>query len=240
MTDLEKTVETEEIVRLRLNRPDSLNALSKDLLANISQAVREAGENDRRVIIFEGAGEAFTAGADLKEANDEDEEVELFQDMTRAVREFEGVVIGKLHGYAIGGGFEWTLSFDLRYAAPDAVFRLTESEIGLVVSNASTVLLPLTVGAGVARELVYTSREVHAEEAAELGLVSGVYEHDELDEKVMDVARDIVENKSADAIALNKRGFNEGFPVETAMEYERLLGLEVKFRRHQQEGEIEW
>lgn len=240
MSDLEKTVETEEIVRLQLNRPESLNALSKALLRDIAGAVREANEEGRRVIVFEGAGDAFTSGADLKEADEEDEEVELFQDMTRAVREFEGIVIGKLHGYAIGGGFEWTLSFDLRYAAPDAVFRLTESEIGLVVSNASTVLLPLTVGQGVARELVYTGREVHAEEAADLGIVAGVYEHDELEEKVMAVARDIVENKSPHALALNKQAFNDGFPIEAAMEHERLLGVEALYRRHVEGGQIEW
>jgi enoyl-CoA hydratase len=240
MGDLEKTVETADIVRLTLNRPDSLNALNKNLLRSIPEAIREAGENDRLVIIFEGAGEAFTSGADLKEADEEDEEVELFQELTRAVREFEGIVIGKLHGYAIGGGFEWTLSFDIRYATPDAIFRLTESEIGLAISNASTKLLPLTVGYGTARELVFTGREVSGAEAAEMGLVAGAFEPEELERKVMSVAEDITENKSRNALVLNKRGLNEAFGLESTLEYERLLGIEVKYLRKEHGDDIDW
>ncbi|WP_336000485.1 enoyl-CoA hydratase/isomerase family protein [Halorientalis halophila] len=211
---------TEEIRRLTLNRPDSLNALSRALLSRIAEEVR-AADGEYRVLILEGAGDAFTAGADLDE---EEGAGDLFQEITRAVREFEGIVIGKLHGWVIGGGFEWTLSFDLRYAHSDTTFKLTESEIGVTVTNASTLLLPLYVGAGTARELVYTSRELPAVEAEQHGLLAGVFDDaDDLEDKVIDVATDIVENKSANALRLNKRAMDQAFPVEEVLKREELI-----------------
>jgi enoyl-CoA hydratase/carnithine racemase len=220
MSILETEDVTDEIRRVRLNRPESFNALSRALLSRIAEEVR-AADGEYRVLILEGAGDAFTAGADL----DEDEGAgDLFQEITRAVREFEGIVIGKLHGWVVGGGFEWTLSFDLRYAHADTTFKLTESEIGVTVTNASTLLLPLYVGAGTARELVYTSRELPAAEAKQYGLLAGVFDDaDDLEEKVIDVATDIVENKSATALRLNKRAMDQAFPVEETLKREELI-----------------
>jgi enoyl-CoA hydratase/carnithine racemase len=213
---------TDRIVRLTLNRPEKLNAFDKALLRAVPEAIRDVDEYD--VIIFEGAGRAFTAGADLDEAQAESEEAGLYQEMTRATREFEGLVIGKLHGYVIGGGFEWTLSFDLRYAAEGTVFKMTESEVGLPISNASTMYLPLLIGGARARELVYTCRDLPADEAEEIGLTNGTYPPEELDDAVRAVADDIVENKSQLALALNKKGFNNAFPVESILEFEAVLG----------------
>jgi len=181
-------------------------------------------------VIFEGAGDAFTSGADLDEASVGSERIGLFQEMTRAARAFEGLVIGKLHGYAVGGGFEFTLSFDLRYTETGTTFLLTESEIGVTLSNASTKLLPLMIGHGRARELVFTGRPIDAAEAEELGLVAGVYESAELEEEVLSVARDVVENKSETAVALNKRLFNHAFPVEDDLDYEELINVKCRER----------
>jgi len=213
---------SDRIVRLTLNRPEKLNAFDKALLRAVPEAIRDVAEYD--VVIFEGAGDAFTSGADLDEAKAESEEAGLYQEMTRATREFEGLVIGKLHGYVIGGGFEWTLSFDLRYAAEGTVFKMTESEVGLPISNASTMYLPLLVGGARARELVYTCRDLPAEEAEEIGLTNGTYPPEELDDAVLSVAEDIVENKSQLALSLNKKGFNNAFPVESILEFETVLG----------------
>jgi enoyl-CoA hydratase/carnithine racemase len=213
---------SDRIVRLTLNRPEKLNAFDKALLRAVPEAIRDVDEYD--VVIFEGAGDAFTSGADLDEAKAESEEAGLYQEMTRATREFEGLVIGKLHGYVIGGGFEWTLSFDLRYAAEGTIFKMTESEVGLPISNASTMYLPLLIGGARARELVYTCRDLPAEEAEEIGLTNGTYPPEELDDAVLSVAEDIVENKSQLALSLNKKGFNNAFPVESILEFEAVLG----------------
>lgn len=198
--------------RVTLTRSKKLNALNKAMLRAISEAIRECEEYD--VLIIDAAGDAFTAGADLDEAKAESEEAGLYQEMTRAVRQFSGLVIGQLHGYVIGGGFEWTLSFDLRYAADDTVFQMTESEVGLPISNASTQYLPLLIGGARVRELVYTCRELPATEAEEIGLVNGLFPESELEGEVLAIAEDIVENKSTLTLQLNKKEFNHAFPVE--------------------------
>ena len=226
---------TDRIGRLTLDRPDKLNALDKAFLREIPEAIREMTEYD--VLIVDAAGDAFTAGADLDEAKADSEEAGLYQELTRATREFEGLVVGALHGWVIGGGFEWTLSFDLRYAAADTTFKMTESEVGLPISNASTVYLPLLVGGARARELVYTCRDLPAEEAHDIGLVNGVVPREELETEVMSVAEDVVENKSQLAIRLNKKGFNNAFPVEDALEFETVLG---DLANASPEGEIDW
>jgi 2-(1,2-epoxy-1,2-dihydrophenyl)acetyl-CoA isomerase len=225
MSDLKRKSVGDESLRLTLNRPEKLNALNTDLLSALTERIQDAN-GEYRIVIVDGSGEAFCSGADL----DEDagpERLMMFQDLTRTVRAFKGIVIGELHGYAVGGGFELTLSFDLRYAAKDTTFRMTESEIGVTVSNATTKLLPLVVGDGVARELVFTGREISATEAADLGLVSGVYDAESLHREVLAVAHDLVENKSHKALLLNKLAFDHAFPVETDLDYEELLG-----RRH--------
>lgn len=213
---------TDRIGRLTLNRPEKLNAMNKAMLRAVPAAIRDAETYD--VLIVDGAGDSFTAGADLDEAQAESEEAGLYQEMTRATRSFEGLVIGELHGYVIGGGFEWTLSFDLRYAADDTTFKMTESEVGLPISNASTLYLPLLIGGARARELVYTCRELPAEEAEDIGLVNDVFARDSLSEEVRAVADDVVENKSQLALRLNKKGFNNAFPVEEILEFETMLG----------------
>lgn len=218
---------TEDIARLTLNRPDKLNALSTDLKREIIESVR-ALNTEYTVVIIEGAGDSFAAGADLDEAKERDPDdsgttPHYSQDMTRAVMEFQGAVIGKLHGWVIGAGFEWTLGFDLRYAAEGTTFRMPETQLGLTVSNASTKLLPLTIGPTKAREIVFTSRDVDAEEALEWGLLAGVFPEHELAEQVESVARDIAENASQSALWSNKRGFNHALEVEEALQHESLL-----------------
>ena len=216
---------SDNIIKVTLNRPNKLNALNQSFMEAISSTINDANTN-YSVLIIEGAGESFTAGADLDSSTREGENgtVEFFQQLTRDVRNFEGIVIGKLHGWVIGGGFEWTLSFDLRYAASNTTFRLPEPQLGVSVSNASTVLLPLTIGPTKTRELLYTNTDLSADEAQELGLVSGVYKEEVLDTKVETIANEIVEHSSRTALWMNKQALNAGFPVEKVLQNEVLIG----------------
>lgn len=216
-----------EVLRLTLDRPEKRNALNVDLLSALVDTL-EAASGAYPVVVVEGAGEAFTAGADLDEASVGTERIGLFQDVTRAARDFDGVVVGKLHGYAVGGGFELTLAFDLRYAAQGTTFRLSETEIGVTVSNATTSLLPLLVGGGRARELVFTRREVAASEAASLGLVTDVVPEDALEERVSDVAADVVENTDPAAVRANKELLNAAYPVDAALAREELRNVKLR------------
>jgi enoyl-CoA hydratase/carnithine racemase len=207
---------------IRLDRPEKLNALNRALLADLADALRDAGADDRWVVVVEGAGDAFCAGADLDESAEEGEEIDLYQDVTRTARRFDGLVVGKLHGYAIGGGLELALSFDLRYAAEGTIFRLPEVELGFPVSNGASRLLPALVGDGLAREMVLDGRELSAAEAFDAGLVSEVYPPDWLDEAVAGTVATLAE-LPARGVALNKRALNRALPVEDALEFERLV-----------------
>lgn len=222
MTVLRRETIDDDVLRLTLDRPDRLNALSTELLRELVTAFDDAA-GEFSVIIVRGAGDSFSAGADIDEITQGSEEIELFQEITRQARAFEGIAIGQLDGWVVGGAFEWSLSFDLRYATPETTFKMTESEIGVTVSNASTQLLPAMIGDGKARELIITSRELGASEAEALGLVSGVHPSTEIDDYVSDVAKDLVENKSTNALALNKRALNAAAPIEDTLEYETLV-----------------
>ncbi|WP_174811938.1 enoyl-CoA hydratase/isomerase family protein [Salinadaptatus halalkaliphilus] len=216
---LQTAAMTDEVLRLTLDRPNSLNALNVELLSRLASEISKA-DGEYEVLIIEGAGDAFTAGADLEE---EESAGDLFQEITHAVRAFDGIVIGKLHGWVVGGGFEWTLSFDICYAAPDTTFKLTESEVGVTITNGSSLLLPMAIGSPKAKELIYTSRELDAREAEELGLVAGVYDRTELDQQVRDVALDLVENKSHTALRLNKHVLNHAADLDAVMEREEIV-----------------
>lgn len=221
------TEQTDENVRrIALDRPEKLNALDATTLRNLAAVVADA---DEQVLVVEGEGRAFCAGADLDEAGDEGEDVDAYQDVTRAVRRHPGVVVGKLHGHVVGGGLELTLGFDLRYAAEDTTFRLPEVTLGAVVTNGATKLLPLVVGDGFAREMVLTGRPVDAEEALERGLVAAVHPEDELDDAVADVARQVADNPTV-GVVLNKRGLNRAFAVESVLAVERDLHSEHEAR----------
>ena len=198
-----------------------MNALNEALLRAIPEAIAEA--DDYSILIFRGAGGSFTSGADIHALHDEVAGVALFQELTRATRQFDGLVIGALDGWVVGGGFEWTLSFNLRYASPETTFKLPESEIGVPISNASTILLPLTIGLGRAQELIYTSRELPATEAKEIGLVNDIFEANRLDDAVAEIAQDITTTKSDRALLLNRTGIQQAIPVEPALETESLL-----------------
>ena len=205
---------TDGVRRLRLNRPEKMNALHKPLRERIAQAVEEAESDGVKVVVFEGAGDAFCAGADVDEPEEDAAEKETYMEMMRVNRRFSGVVIGKLHGHVIGGGLTLALSFDLRYAEADTTFSLPEARYGYPFSPPTWKLLPLVAGEGRARELILTGRKVSATEAAEMGLVTSVHDSGTLDEAVMDVATDFVENVPKSGIDSNKRGLNAAVPID--------------------------
>lgn len=202
-----------------VDRPGSLNALDTEMLSDLIDVIAQA-DGERSVLIVDGAGDAFCSGADI---NEPDPKADLLQELTRSTLLFDGLVLGALHGWVIGGGFEWTLSFDLRYGEPDTTFKLPESEIGFTITNGSTLLLPLTVGMGHAKELVYTGRAVSADEATRLGLLTDVVPADDLHDHVESVAASLVNDHSSAALRLNKRGLNAAFPISETLERERLI-----------------
>ena len=174
-------------VRLTLNRPDKLNAISAELREALDAALVDAAADDRvRVIAIAGAGRAFCSGYDLSEAFLPTawswREV-LARDVaaTLAIRSCPKPVIAQVHGYTLAGGLELAMACDLIVAADDAQLGEPEIRFG---SAPVTLLMPFLIGQKKTRELLMTGDLIDAAEAHRIGMVNRVVPRDRLDDEV--------------------------------------------------------
>jgi enoyl-CoA hydratase/carnithine racemase len=166
---------------ITLDRPDRMNALSKEALVTLGECAREARRDPEvRAIVLTGAGEkAFCAGADLKERQGMTDD-EVRAQLARYRKEMGELdaspkpVIAAINGLALGGGLELALACDLRVAAPSAVLGFPETSLGIIPGAGGTQRLPRLVGEARAKELILLGRRLSAVEALEWGLVNRV------------------------------------------------------------------
>src|SRR5256885_4899922 len=165
---------------LRLNRPERLNAVSRELIEDVIGALDMLeADADVRAIVLTGAGRAFCAGADLAERRTLDERAVMVH-RKRVVALFDRVarcetpLVAAVNGAAYGGGAELALLCDVILAAEEAVFRFPEVALGIIPGGGGCYTLVRAVGKYRAKELVLTARKVPAAEALALGLVSRV------------------------------------------------------------------
>lgn len=166
---------------LTLNRPDRVNALSRELIESLGNVARTAAtDRSVRALVVTGAGEkAFCAGADLKErqslSKDQVREiVRLYRTEFGAIDKSPKPVIAAINGVALGGGLELALMCDLRVASASAVLGLPETGLAIIPGAGGTQKLPRVVGEARAKELILLGRRLNAEEALEWGLVNHV------------------------------------------------------------------
>jgi enoyl-CoA hydratase len=182
------------VALVTLNRPDRMNSMAFDVMVPLKKALDELNfDNDTRVVVLTGAGRGFSSGADHKSAGSVPHvdgltrpsfalrSMEVLDDVILAIRKLHQPVIAAVNGAAIGGGLCLALACDIRVAAEGAYFRaaginngLTASELGL------SYLLPRAIGSSRAFEVMLTGRDVDADEAERIGLVSRVVAADEL------------------------------------------------------------
>jgi len=199
----------EAVAIVTLDRPDRLNAISGALLADLHAALDEANRDDTvRAIVLTGAGRAFCAGDDLKEfgaqALDPAAHIAAIQQITRDLMLNGKPVVGALHGYAVGGGFEWLLNCDLVVAADDLVAFFPEMAIGQFVTGGVTYLLPLAVGHQRAMELLLLGERQSAERLLALGLVNCVVSRAELVETAVAWAAEIATRNAWSVMRLKR------------------------------------
>lgn len=170
--------EGDRVATLILNRPDAMNAISRELAADLESACAYLCESDDvRAVVVVGAGErAFCAGADLKErrslsAEDRALHTAAIERAAEALAALPMPTIACIRGYALAGGAELAIACDVRVAATDAVFGFPEVKIGIFPGAGGVLRLPRIVGSGAARDLLFTGRHVDAKEALHLGLV---------------------------------------------------------------------
>ncbi len=184
-----------------VNRPESLNAMNKDVIIElISKIEGLLSEEDIRVIIITGSGEkAFIAGADIKlmqkmNKSEAYEFANLGHKLVNTIENSDKPVIAAVNGFALGGGSEIALACHIRVASDNAVFAQPEVKIGLLPGWGGTQRLPRIVGKGLANELIITGRNVTAQEALEIGLVNRVVSKEELINTCVDIAQLIIKN----------------------------------------------
>jgi enoyl-CoA hydratase len=166
---------------LTLNRPEALNALSRALMAQLSDAIdRLEADPAVRVLILTGAGKAFCAGLDLKELGSGQAAVGGREgavdanDPVSALQRFRGPVIGAINGAAVTGGFELALACDVLLASPQARFADTHARVGIAPGWGLSQKLSRAIGIYRAREVSLTGNWVSAEQAAAWGFVNRV------------------------------------------------------------------
>jgi enoyl-CoA hydratase len=164
-----------------LNRPDQINAINDDIRRGVPAALAELDSDPSvRVIVIRGAGaRGFCAGADIKEQRADESSVKVRRRMQKsrwieALDCTEKPVIAAIHGYCLGGGMELALACDLRFAAPNAVFALPETGLGLIPGGGGTQRLGAVIGPGRALDLLLTGDRIDVDKALEIGLVTRV------------------------------------------------------------------
>lgn len=214
-----------------LQRPERLNAISGDLLVDLHRALQAAqAEPATRAIVLTGAGRAFCAGDDLKEFAEQAESpaaiaehCERIQTITRDIMFGPKLVVGAVHGYAVGGGFEWVLNCDLVVAADTLVCFFPEMALGHFVTGAVTHLLPQALGHQRTMELIVLGERQSAEDLAALGLVNRVLPEADMLPAAMALAAEVA-TRSSGATARLKRalvgGVGAGVASALALEQE--------------------
>lgn len=203
--------EEENILTITLNRPERRNAMTPEMQMELIAAMQEAAVSSCRVVVFQGAGEAFCSGLDLaalqgmqdKTAADHREDAERIATLFRTLYEMPKSTIAAVHGAAIAGGTGLATICDFTLAVPAAKFGYTEARIGFVPAIVSA-FLALQIGDKRARDLLLTGRLFDAQEAYRLGLVNEVLTPDHLSERVQALTRILAEN-SPQSIAATKR-----------------------------------
>ena len=171
---------------ITINRPKALNALNSAVLDELDATIDGVDLDAVRCLILTGAGEkSFVAGADIAEMSTlTKEEGEAFgkkgNDIFRKIETLPIPVIAAVNGFALGGGCEISMSCDIRICSDNAVFGQPEVGLGITPGFGGTQRLARLVGPGMAKQMIYTARNIKADEAYRIGLVNAVYPQEEL------------------------------------------------------------
>ncbi len=209
-----KTIETEvieQVALIRLNRPKAYNALNKELLTELMDALTGYDVDPSiGALVITGSDKVFAAGADISEMADKSaaemsslDNISIF-DKIMSVRK---PIIAAVSGFCLGGGAELAMSCDIIIASETAIFGQPEINLGVIPGAGGTQRLTRAVGKSLAMEMILNDRRIKAEEALQAGLVSNVYPLDTYMEEVLKLAADI-STRAPLALAVCKKMVN--------------------------------
>lgn len=213
-----------DIAYLIISRPEALNALNAQVLTDLNAALDAVDLERVRCLIVRGAGEkSFVAGADIAQMKDLDPaQGEAFgrqgNDVFLRLERFPIPVIAAVGGYALGGGCELAMACDFRICSDTAVFGQPEVGLGITPGFGGTQRLTRLVGSGMARQMIYTARNIKADEALRIGLVNAVYPANTLYAEAENLAGQIAANAPI-AVRACKKAICDGLalPMEDAV-----------------------
>lgn len=227
MTDLLFDVNN-HIATITLNRPNSLNAFSEEMILNWIQALEEVRDNDDiRVLIVKGNGKAFCAGGDIKAMTKGEGFFESEEDLSSTglarknslwkkvqrvpllLEEIDKPVIAQVHGFAMGAGLDMALMCDIRIAAESAKFSESYINVGIVPGDGGAYFLPRIVGIDQALDMLWTARVLTAAEAKDKRLVTFVVADEELEQFTQSYAEKLAAGPT-EAIKIIKRAVYQG------------------------------
>ena len=220
----------DDVEIITIDRPEALNALNRDVLANLKAAFEAVDKNKIRCIVLTGAGEkSFVAGADIASmSNMNKAEAEAFGKLGNGIflmiEKFPIPVIAAVNGFALGGGNELAMSCDIRICSENALFGQPEVGLGITPGFGGTQRLSRLVGMGMAKQLIYSGLNIKADEAFRIGLVNAVYPQPELLDNALKLAAKIASNAPI-AVRNCKQAMNGGIEVtmEEAVKIEEKL-----------------
>ena len=203
-----------------INRPKALNALNSAVVADLDEMIGQImADEEIRALVITGSGEkAFVAGADIGEMSTLTKaEGEAFgklgNDVFRRLEKLPIPTIAAVNGFALGGGCELSMSCDIRICADTAVFGQPETGLGITPGFGGTQRLARLVGPGMAKQLIYTAKNIKADEALRIGLVNAVYPAEELMPAAEKMASTIAKNAPI-AVRACKKAINDGLQVD--------------------------
>jgi enoyl-CoA hydratase/carnithine racemase len=219
-------VSDDGVGEITLSRPP-VNALSGPVARELTGVVDEVRDDERvRAVVVWGGEKVFAAGADIKEMGELDSvqmqrHIAAFQDALTRLEQLPLISIAAITGYALGGGCELALACDLRVCAADAQLGQPEILLGVIPGAGGTQRLPRLIGAGRAKELIYSGRFVGAEEALRIGLVTEVVPREEVHARATEIARAYASGPTV-ALAAAK------FAVQNGLEADLTSGLHIE------------
>src|SRR5690625_3403703 len=171
----------EGVMHLSLNRPNSLNAFSPDMITGLKEALNKAKvEEGIRVVSISGSGRSFSAGGDVKTMGkrkplDVYEHIGELNELILLMRDLEKPIIAAVHGYAAGAGFNLALACDIILAAEESKFAMSFSQVGLVSDGGGSYFLPKLIGPYLAKELLFSADTISAHKAHTFGILNHLY-----------------------------------------------------------------
>lgn len=209
-----------KIAIITFNRPQALNAMNRETVLELGQAIEECKKNpDIKVVVLTGAGgKSFVAGADISRmismtAMEGRDFMALGQEVLAQIENMSKPVIAAVNGFALGGGLEIAMACDIRFASEDAVVGQPETLIGIMPGWGGSQRLSRYIGKGIAKELVLSGESISAQRGYELGLINRIFPKHKLMEETLKFAEKLTKLPAV-ALKLAKQSIDAGYDMD--------------------------